>query len=233
VTWLTFTENSVDQINDNVFEIRQACIEGGNGALSDEGRGSIIIKLNQLKDELLGNANAKYGDKYLFAGLNTLEEPFTESGGAVTYNGDSETMVRKITFGADIGINVNGDDLLNMSGTAIPGDPNVYEIIDDLIASLQSGDIDNITNVILAQVDRAQTNIIDAYSGIGSKINRLTMTKSQNEANILSLDKMTSIVEDIDIAEKVTELKKAEMTYEVSLNVAGRIFPSTLLDYLK
>lgn len=232
-TWLTLTENAVNQINSNILEVRQVCVEGGNGALSDEGRNSLIIKLEQLKEELISNSNSKCMNKYIFAGLSTLEKPFNEGGGIVTYNGDAETMYRKITFGADIEININGDELFNMSGSAIPGDPNVFEIIDDLITSLQSGDIDNISNVILARIDRAHMNIVDSYSKIGSKISRLMMTRSQNENNMLSLDKMTSIIEDVDIAEKITELKKAEMTYQVSLSIAGRIFPSTLLDYLR
>lgn len=232
-TWLTITENAIDQVNNIIIEIRQACIESGNASVPDSARESVVLKLQQLKEELIDESNSKYMNKYIFSGLNTMGKPFEETAGVVTYNGDTGQMQREISFSSTIEINFNGADVFNMSGSAIPGDPNTFEIIDNLITSLQAGDIDTISNVILAQVDRAHENIVNIYSEIGSRINRLDLTREQNENNLLSITEMISVIEDIDIAEAVMELKKAEIVYQNSLNVAGKILPLSLLDFLE
>ncbi|MBN2073596.1 MAG: flagellar hook-associated protein FlgL [Actinobacteria bacterium] len=232
-TWLTMTENAIDQVNNIIMEIRQACIESGNASVPDSARQSIILRIQQLKEGLMDESNSKYMNKYIFSGLKTMEKPFEETAGVVSYNGDTGGMAREISYGSSIEINFNGADVFNMSGTAIPGDPNTFEIIDNLVTSLQAGDIDNISNVILAQVDRAHENIVNIYSEIGSRVNRLDLTGEQNENNMFSITEMISVIEDIDIAEAVMDLKKAEVVYQNSLNVAGRLLPLSLLDFLK
>ena len=232
-SWLAVTENAINQINDVLIEIRQACVESGNASVPDSARGTIILKLQQLKEELIDNSNSKYMDKYIFAGLNTLEKPFIETGGVITYSGDTGTMLREISFGSNMEINFNGDAIFNMSGSSIPGDPNTFEMIDNLITCIQNGDIGTISNEIIGQVDRAHENIVNIYSEIGSRVNRLDLTREQNENNLLTITEMVSVIEDIDIAEAVMELKKAEIVYQNSLNVAGKILSMSLLDFLE
>jgi flagellar hook-associated protein 3 FlgL len=232
-SWLTVTENSINQINDIMIEVRQACIESGNASVPESAKESYILKLEQLKEELIDSSNSKYMNKYIFSGLNTLEKPFTEAGGIVTYNGDTGVMLRGISFSSEININFTGDEVFNMSGSSIPGDPNTFEIIDNLIISIQNGDIDTISNDILAQVDRAHENIVNIYSEIGSRINRLDLTREQNESNLLRVTEMISVIEDVDIAEAIMDLKKTEIVYQNSLNVAARIIPLSLLDYME
>jgi flagellar hook-associated protein 3 FlgL len=232
--WLEFTENSLDQINSTMQDIRDMIIQAGNGALDEEGRNSIILSLDQSKENLINYANSQYLGNYVFAGLNTTEKPFVEDAvpGGISYTGDDSSMAREISFGSQMEININGARLFNM-GNAVSADHNIFELIDDLREALIDGDLEEISGDILNKVDNACKNIGNIYSEIGSKINRLNMSKQQHENIILDLSKTISTNEDIDIAEVIMELKKAEMVYNTSLSVAGRIFPPSLLDYLK
>jgi len=232
--WLEFTENSLDQINSTMQDIRDMSIQAGNGALNEEGRNSIALSLGQSKEKLMNYANSQYLGNYVFAGLNTTEKPFVEDAvpGGISYTGDDSSMAREISFGSQMDININGARLFNM-GNAVSADPNIFELIDDLRQALIDGDLEEISGDILNKVDNACKNIGNIYSEIGSKINRLNMSKQQHENIILDLSKTISTNEDIDIAEVIMELRKAEMVYNTSLSVAGRIFPPSLLDYLK
>ena len=229
LSWLYATESSVNQINNSIMDLRSAAIEGGNGSLPEEARNSIALKVIQIKEKLLNDANAKYLNKYLFSGLQTLTKPFDE-GPPVTYNGDTNTMIREISFGADIGINVNGSDLFNMG---VSDEPNIFEVIDELALSLQNGDVNKISNTILGQLDDFHNIILNTYSEIGSRVQRLELTRDQHEHYLINMTTMISQVEDIDIAKVVMDLNKAEMVYNTSLSVAGRVFPVTLLDFLR
>jgi len=232
--WLEFTENSLDQINSTMQDIRDMSIQAGNGALNEEGRNSIALSLGQSKEKLMNYANSQYLGNYVFAGLNTTEKPFVADAvpGGISYTGDDSSMAREISFGSQMDININGARLFNM-GNAVSADPNIFELIDDLRQALIDGDLEEISGDILNKVDNACKNIGNIYSEIGSKINRLNMSKQQHENIILDLSKTISTNEDIDIAEVIMELRKAEMVYNTSLSVAGRIFPPSLLDYLK
>lgn len=233
ISWLNTTENSMSQINSNVARLRELSINSTNGSLPESATESIISELRQIKNQLISDGNSQVLGKYLFSGLNTLTQPFTESAGSIVYNGDSGIMSREISFNADIAINFSGDKIFNMDGAVNPSDPNIFEIIDNFIADLQAGNISDISNTVLGQVDRATDNIINIYSEIGSRINRLEMTKTQHQNNQLSIQTMLSNIEDIDITEVVMELKKADSIYQASLQVAGKVFPQTLLDYLE
>ncbi len=232
LSWLEATENSLSEINNSLVSIRSICIQAGNGALNQEGLNALLLQVDQLKNKLLTDANAQYLGNYIFGGLNTLQKPFEEVGDVVNYNGDSENLWRAVSFDSNISINIDGKRLFNYDNT-VSADPNLFQVISNLKEALRSGDTNSISGQILEQIDRASTNIQNLISEIGAKVKRLELTKQQHENEILNLTKSISIIEDIDFPSAVMELQKAEIIYSSSLNLAGRIFPRSLLDYLK
>jgi len=150
----------------------------------------------------------------------------------VNYLGNDGLMLRLVSFDSNISINIDGKRIFNIDNK-ISSDPNVFQIISNLEEALQSGNTEIIGTEILSQIDRATVNIQNLISEIGAKVTRLELTKKQHESEILNITKNISIVEDIDVADTVMELKKAETVYLTSLNLAGRIFPQSLLDFLK
>ncbi len=230
--WLEATENNLSEINSTLVSIRSICVQAGNGALNQDGLNALFLQVNQLKNKLLEDANAQYLGNYLFAGLNTMQKPFEEVSGIVNYLGNDGLMLRLVSFDSNISINIDGKRIFNIDNK-ISSDPNVFQIISNLEEALQSGNTEIIGTEILSQIDRATVNIQNLISEIGAKVTRLELTKKQHESEILNITKNISIVEDIDVADTVMELKKAETVYLTSLNLAGRIFPQSLLDFLK
>ena len=91
----------------NVLQrVRELMIQANNDTQSEATRGSIGTEVRARLDELLALANTRNasGD-YLFSGFSTDTQPFSNSGGVVTYNGDQGQ--RRIQVGPSSLIPVN------------------------------------------------------------------------------------------------------------------------------
>lgn len=103
-----------------IADIRALMVQGMNGALSASDRESIARQIELLEDQLLDVANARSGDRYLFAGTSTTTEPFVEEdvGGVPTivYRGNDES--RRILAGrdADVATSVTGREAFARNG---------------------------------------------------------------------------------------------------------------------
>lgn len=233
IGWLESTENHLTEISNSLVTLREISIQAGNGALNQEGRNTLLLQVTQIKNKLLNDLNAQHLGNYLFAGLKTTSKPFEEHPVlGVVYLGDNNVMNRGISFESEIGINIDGERIFNFNNS-VSADQNVFEIIENLEQALAAGDTLTISSDIIAQLDRASTNILNLISEVGSKVQRLELTKHQHENDILNYTKNISVKEDIDIPEAIMNLKQAETAYRTSLAVAGRIFPPSLLDFLK
>ena len=79
---------------------RDLAVEGNNSALSLADRQDIATQLVQLQQALLGAANGTdAGGNYLFAGTASGTQPFAQSGGAVSYQGNNQ--VNQVQISAD------------------------------------------------------------------------------------------------------------------------------------
>ena len=79
---------------------RDLAIEGNNSAMSLADRQDIATQLVQLQQALLGAANGTdAGGNYLFAGTASGTQPFAQSGGSVSYQGNNQ--VNQVQISAD------------------------------------------------------------------------------------------------------------------------------------
>lgn len=100
-----------------VADLRALMIQGMNGALSAQDRGSVATQIELLESQLLDVANTKSGDRYLFSGTATDERPFQET----TISGETQIVFRgndqrqRIQTGrdADVVINVSGQEVFS------------------------------------------------------------------------------------------------------------------------
>jgi flagellar hook-associated protein 3 FlgL len=78
------------------------------------------------------------------------------------------------------------------------------------------------------------TSVVSAATvEIGTRSARLTEAKSRAEDNKLLLISQLSEVEDVDIVDALITAKAQENSYQASLQVAAKILPPSLLDYLR
>jgi len=76
LAWLEATDAALNHATQVLQRARELIIYGGNGTLTDEARQALATEMNQLIHDLFAVANTKHGQRYLFAGENTLIRPF-------------------------------------------------------------------------------------------------------------------------------------------------------------
>ncbi|PCJ35230.1 MAG: flagellar hook-associated protein 3 [Cellvibrionales bacterium] len=108
-----FLEEGAMQGAVNVLQrVRELMIQANNDTQSEATRGTIATEMRARVDELLALANTRNasGD-YLFAGFNLDTQPFSSSGGVVTYHGDQGQRRIQVGPSSFIPVSDSGTDV--------------------------------------------------------------------------------------------------------------------------
>jgi flagellar hook-associated protein 3 FlgL len=94
---LSLEENSLSQVQDTLTRVRELAVEAGGGDQTQQSRSAIASELDQLRSNLLSLANGQDGEgRYLFSGNQVSTQPFTQTAGGVTYQGDTSVRFQRI-----------------------------------------------------------------------------------------------------------------------------------------
>jgi len=220
INWLNSSETSLDNANSILQRIRELAVYGATGSLTQSDRDSIASEVKELRNELINIANNKLGDRFLFAGQATSTKPFDDDG---NYQGDFNNIQREINPSVKITINIIGEYAFR----------DAIDAVDSLYNNITSGNITAISNSDIAQIDNAINITLTYRSEIGAKINRLELTESRLDDEIINIKRLLSQNEDIDIAETITEMKTQESIYRAALAVGARIIQPSLIDFIR
>ncbi len=157
----------------------------------------------------------------------TLQLTSTPAG---AYQGDSQLQEIEIQPGSRVPLNIPGDRIFQ--GVGRPGGIDLFALMNTIDTALREGD----TTAIQAQLDRldqAREQVSSERAGVGTRVNLLEQVKSRQTDIKSNLEILRSNIEDIDIAEALTELSKSQNAYEASLSAGSRIVQSSLLDFLR
>ncbi len=117
---------------DIMSEARKIAVQGANGTLSQTDRDTLASQVNQLLKQMVGIANSKLGDRYLFSGAKTSTQAFTltdnEKATFVKYNGANQGVSLSIAPGLEVEVHTPGDQLFmkaNRSGIQFTGNTGV------------------------------------------------------------------------------------------------------------
>ena len=104
-TQLTFTENAIEEMTDLVVKAKELAIGQASSLYSPDVRLSVAREVGQLKNQSLGIANRRFGNRYIFAGHKTLTRPFDSNG---KYYGDGQTTSIEVNKDFFVPINFSG-----------------------------------------------------------------------------------------------------------------------------
>lgn len=94
-------------------EVRQNLIQGMNGTLSQFDRDALANEMDLLRDQMLGVANTRSGERNLFGGTQSGDAPWISQtiGGIdrAVYTGNDEEQQIRVGDGVEIGITVTGE----------------------------------------------------------------------------------------------------------------------------
>lgn len=147
---LEFLDVAFDRLQNSLIRLQELAIESANDTLLPEERQRFVLEAQMVKSEILDVANQKdtFGNN-LFGGVSGVDKPFeVNSNGEVNYVGSSLAKEVQITQGLAVKQNFSGlevfDNIQNQGSSF-----SVFEVVDDLIASLEIDLNSNVSSNIL------------------------------------------------------------------------------------
>ena len=135
---LEFLDVAFDRLQNSLVRLQELAVESANDTLLAEERQRFVQEAQMIKSEILDVANQKdtFGNN-LFGGVSGVETPFEiNSDGKVNYLGSSLAKEVQVTEALAVKQNFSGFDVFNNIKNE-NGSFSVFEVVDDLISSLE------------------------------------------------------------------------------------------------
>lgn len=237
---LTQSETSVSEMNELVVNLYEQAVSAANESKGKDDRKAISEYVEQIKQQIFNLGNTTLGDRYIFGGYNTLEEPFKMNGSDVEFNNvnlingnaadiselENQKILYEIGKGVKTKVSVNGVDLMGK------GDSNIFKIVDDFLLALKSDNSDEI-NKSVSKLQAKQGDVLSLMSSIGGSIRRLELVEERYGQDELNYDSILSAAEDVDVAKAIMEFKITESVYNSALSIGSKILQPSLLDFMR
>ncbi|HEY7633831.1 MAG TPA: flagellar hook-associated protein FlgL [Thermoleophilaceae bacterium] len=232
--WANLTESAFNSITSAAQRARTLLVQAGNDTNSTTNRSDIADEIDQLIDEIKGDANVQYGGQYIFSGSATTTAPYTTGGSPPddTFHGNSDGVYRQIGPNVSVQINTVGSSVL---GSGVPGDGGMISVLRTISQHLRSGttaDADALRTTDLSALDKSMDAVTSARSVNGATTNRLSSAAdrlSQIEQNTTSL---LSDTQDADMAKTMIDFSMQQTVYQSALRAGANIVQASLLDFL-
>ena len=217
-SWLVGAEGALRHSQNLLIDAKVLCIEMASASKSTADRQSAVAVVQNIRDEIVSQANTQISGRYIFAGTDTDTKPFELDG---TYNGNDIPFA--IKAGNDRAMEIGSD------GETVFAD--MFTTLDDLMTALQSDDIAGI-NTAMDSLDLHAEDVSTHVSHVGSKMNRMDIKKNILESLTISNTARLSQIEDADIVEAAMNLTSVEMAYQASLASSASVMKLSLVDFL-
>lgn len=109
-------------------------------------------------------------------------------------------------------------------------------LFDSVIAlrdAMLRGDNESIGGRVLGTIDQGISNLTTRLAKSGSDYERAVNNIERSKTNNLNLTALVSREGDIDITKAITDMKMMEYVNQATLSNAGKMYSSTLLDYMR
>jgi flagellar hook-associated protein 3 FlgL len=246
--------NTTDKVMDNMVSLIQRAQELTTQAASfsnnQNGRDAIALEIDQIINQMVQLGNTDISGKYIFGGFKTDTPPFSRLNDDISYNGTPPTSSWQrnveIARGIQVGVNINGDDLLGQvqvttAGPPLPptfaaGSHGLFKTLIELKQDLQAGADPNQLTEIRSRLDELTTDlntVLSKQAIVGSISNRLDLTQGRIEERKTILTTQYSSIQDIDMPATIANLNQQQNMFQASLNMTGRLMQTSLLDFLR
>ena len=235
-----------NNIAETAQEGRVEIVQLLNTGVFDEEDANIIDEfLQSIKTYMVTEANKKVGDTYLFSGESTKTKPFNEDG---TYNGSTKETEVPIAQIVQMNINYNGKEKLGVyniediaNGTQkeqmalVAAIDKIHEIIQNKdLSQLHKPQfkVDGKEYSVLELFDMGYNKILQERSLLGTQMRTTQDIKEQHQFKKLTLNELTSKLEDADFTKVISDLQKSQVSYQALLAVFAQNKQISLLNYM-
>lgn len=209
----------------------ELALQGRNDTFSPHDRKAIAQEISQLKETMLGFANARgsNGD-FLFGGFKLAQPPFVKTEeGPVQYHGDGGSHIVQVSETLQLRSGIKGSDLFLRVDTQT-GPKDVFSILEKLETDLTDGHVDGTS---VDDLDASLKHFSLQQARVGAELNKADLQQSALERRILLMEENLSGMEDADLTKLVTDLQSKIVTRDAAQQAFVKIGQQTLFDYIR
>lgn len=135
-------------------------------------------------------------------------------------------IYREIESGITMPINSKADDVF--------GAENEMDLFSSTIALMQGLHTSQQQEIetSITYIDDSLQRLLGEQSSVGARYNRLEATSDRNDTNIIEATSLQSELEDVDLAESISDFLLAKNIYDASLQSAIQALTPSLMDYM-
>ncbi|MFN9714524.1 MAG: flagellin [Planctomycetota bacterium] len=159
-SYLNTTESTLATIQDTVNQLRGLTVGAATNLVSDSERLGLISQIDSAMNVLIGKANAKFQDRYLFSGASTGAPTVSQTGTAVRFLGDEKDLLTISDLGQVIPNNVTGQRAMGLMSTGV------------------------VSTVDFAPAAIPETNLADLNGGKGVGLGAIKFTDGLEEVSV-------------------------------------------------
>lgn len=223
--YLGHTENVMADVTDMMRSAYSLAIQGASSAVDTEARVAMGNQIEILQRRLVELANTQGSQgQYVFAGHMSNNKPFANSPPNITFHADQNAIVAEIRPAEVMITNFTGARDLFF---------NLYNSLEKLQNNLISGNVTQISNDNIAEIQRLLGNVSQVRADAGAKIQSLTKVEAQNVRRLDDLTQDIADVQEVDLAEALTRYQSAETAYSAALQMTAKGFELSLMDFLR
>jgi len=237
-------ESTLNNISNAGQELRVEIIRLLNtGVLDKEDAKVLRDYFVNMKDYIIKQANYSIGDTRIFGGVKSQTDPFAPDG---TYQGETTETKVPVANGVELNTTFNGKAYLGVNNDSnkmimTEAIDKIVSIIDNAITGTGSlGELNTATisvngkNLeILEAFDVGLNSVLQYTSIIGTQVKIINDLKSGFEKNKVFNNNLISNLQDVDAAEAITNLQKAQAAYQALIATYNQNRQLSLLDFFK
>ena len=110
---------------------------------------------------------------------------------------------------------------------------SLFDTVIALRDAMLKGDTEAIGSRVLGSIDQGMSNLETRIAKNGSDWERAMNNVERQKANNLNVTRLVSREGDVDLTEAIMNLKMLENVNQATLSNAGKMYSSTLLDYMR
>jgi flagellar hook-associated protein 3 FlgL len=230
-TWLSTADTTLQSMVTQVQGVQSLTTRAMNGSMSAADRQAIALEVDQMRQSLLGQANTQLEGRPLFGGATSGTAAYDAAGGYVGRGGTATDPVvpnnRRLSDATTVRVDVTGAEAF--------GDPTQGDDLFAVIAKISDAAINNPSalGTQLTALGTALDRMTGALAGVGARMNRLQAAQSVNTDQQITLKAQLSGVEDVDMAQSISDLTLHQTSYQAALAVASKTLQTSLVDYLR
>lgn len=218
----SLNETALQEISDILSKARQLGLRAGSGTTGAPERAAIAAELDDLMGRLVEAGNTTNADgEFIFAGHSSRTKPFVvQPNGALAFSGDNLPVSVESRPGEWTQVSMDG------AGALITG-------LHDTLSSLKSAALTGQTTDSLKAVEAGTEQVLAARGQNGALIGLLQRQAQLNQARADDLGRQISDVQEIDLAEAMTQYQSANTAYSAALQFTARANDLSLMDFLR